>query len=231
MTFKFLIYKASDDTREAIDFGNFAKYSSMTGGENYTEYGVYTEDGLADWFGRISWQVHVSEYAIFDLKVDANNSESLPLDNSILYQYGIAGGPPDTPKRSFYKTSTQWKWEDGATYYILEIDDTDPANEGLSFFGINGKNQRQYRFVYNPSKNEEITISNSKPDWNVRILKQDENANPLEGALFGIYKCRTKTLPHWVLIKNTKQGQFPMAAAHPNHTILWPWKQVMRMVF
>ena len=159
-TFRFLIYK----------------------GNKAAEFDDYTENGLAERLAPL-WSEY-PDYTLLELSVEEGRDKSDIFDISTLCKYGISD-PAWGPTRYFTKTETPWVWEDGKTYYIVEIDD--PLNEDLSFFGINGRDQRQYKFVYDASRNEEITVSNAKPDWNIRILKHDQNGDPLQGALFGIY--------------------------------------------
>ncbi len=161
-TFRFLIYK----------------------GDEAEEFNDYTEVGLAEKLAPLYYKY--TDYTLLKLSVKKGEDQSDIFDISTLYKYGISDLTSWDPIRHFYKKDDNpWVWEEGATYYILEIDDEE--NEGLSFFDINGRSQRQYKFTYDPSRNEEITISNSKPDWNIRILKHNEYDSPLEGALFGIY--------------------------------------------
>lgn len=141
----------------------------------------YTEQSILKWLGENYSVEHT--YFTIDVKKGQKESDILSLEN-VLHKCNVDWQDQPNDIRKFVETTNPWVWEKDATYYIVEIEDED---DDLSFFGINGRDQRQYKFVYDASRNEEITVSNAKPDWNIRILKHDQNGDPLQGALFGIY--------------------------------------------
>ena len=156
----------------------FVIYRSTNGQVNFSDFSELT---ISNTLGS-SWQF-VPDWTVITLKVPRNATASEVFylaDNSVNkwhnkgYDHG--GFEEDTGQK--------WKWIEGATYYAVEVDDGD----NYSFYSISGLPDRQYSFVYNKDKNEEITFANAKPDWRIDVLKVDkDDNNHLHGALFGLY--------------------------------------------
>ena len=157
----------------------FVIYKSESG--NKIDFPDYTENGISSKLGE-QWN-EAKHWTVITLKVPSGASQS--------EIFSLADGSVNEWNNNNYasgsfqeNTEKKWKWEEGATYYAVEVDD-----EGnYAFDSINGMPDRQYSFVYNKDKNEEITFANAKPDWRIDILKVDKEDNSrLAGALFGLY--------------------------------------------
>ncbi len=158
-TYRFVIYKSSDGPVNINDF---------------------SESTISNALGS-KWYLY-PDWTVIELTVPkgASESEVFYLADNSVNKWHNKGGDGGFEEDKGQK----WQWEEGATYYAVEVDD-----EGnYAFDSINGMPDRQYSFVYNKDKNEEITFANAKPDWRIDLLKVDKEDNShLAGALFGLY--------------------------------------------
>lgn len=120
-------------------------------------------------------------YITLAVKAGEAKSDILSLVNGAFNKWTYSNGKFVEDKNS------PWNWEDGATYNIVELQDF----EDYSFRAANDySDKRNYTFKYNNDENVEVVFENSKPDWNITVIKVSENydkGSVLGGALIGIY--------------------------------------------
>lgn len=182
----------SPANREEDETFHFVLYRTGTGNPLTFSDG-YSYEAVAATFGS-SWQEFPPTaakgcYTYITLTVPKGTAQSeiLSLADGSFNEYKAENLIWD----SEYKNDTfveqpdkKWQWEQGATYHIVEIDDSDYYSYG----GVNGYEQREWSFVYNINTNEEITFANEKPQWSILARKADsEDNSPLAGAVFGLY--------------------------------------------
>ena len=117
-------------------------------------------------------------YTLAELTVEqgASSSEPLALKNCLCFAY--SGG-------DFTETETPWKWEDGKTYAIYELPQSE---ESIYVFGDISGSGNHHTFTYRKDVNQSIVCTNVRNLWTLQALKRSTVAEEaLGGAVFALY--------------------------------------------
>ena len=106
----------------------------------------------------------------------ASSSEPLALKNCLCFTY--SGG-------DFTETGTPWKWEDGKTYTIYELPQSE---ESIYVFGDISGSGNHHTFTYRKDVNQSIVCTNVRNLWTLQALKRSAVTDEaLGGAVFALY--------------------------------------------
>ena len=94
---------------------------------------------------------------------------------------------PENASESAFENLTEdaWQWENSKSYTVLEL----PGNGDFRFTSFGNSRRNSFSFTYYADRNFSIQCKNTKPNWDLKVLKVDSenNALLLKNALFALY--------------------------------------------
>ena len=86
---------------------------------------------------------------------------------------------------TWQKTGTDWTWQNGQTYHVIEL----PVTGDYRYGSINRSTARSYSFTYNYANKNTLQCVNIGTSWAAKLTKTEENKSEikLQDAYFALY--------------------------------------------
>lgn len=109
------------------------------------------------------------------VKAGQNASDAPWLNDLKKYSYA---------NKTWQKTDTDWTWQNGQTYHVIEL----PVTGDYRYGSINRSTARSYSFTYNYANKNTLQCVNIGTSWAAKLTKTAEDTHaPLADAYFALY--------------------------------------------
>jgi len=144
-------------------------------GSQITSLAGKTEQEIANLLKSNNRSVTVVDLSV---KSGESESESYRIDSSKAMTYDSASG-------LWVESDTEWKFENGNSYTVFELDD---KTDIYDIRTVGTSNVGNYTFTYSGQTPIEIVAVNERMSWTARVNKVDAaEGKPLADAVFGVY--------------------------------------------